>query len=87
MQMQSIVLDSKFRTNPEDKEHVYKFKLNTKMKINGMIRLEQFIFQNSQYVFSQEKKSNKFIYRDEDTYKEVTFEGIMLILLLRNSMK
>ena len=30
-----------------------------------MIKLEQFIFQNSQYVFSSEKKSDKFIYTEE----------------------
>ena len=30
-----------------------------------MIKLEQFIFQNSQYVFSPEKKSDKFIYAEE----------------------
>ena len=72
----TLVLDSKFRTNPEDKEHVYKFKLNTKMIINGSIRLEQFIFQNSQYVFSQEKRSNKFIYTEDDVPTTITFEGM-----------
>ena len=46
------------------------------MKINGTIRLEKFIFQNSQYVFSKEKKSNKFIIAAESVYKEVTIEGI-----------
>ena len=30
-----------------------------------MIKLEQFIFQNSQYVFSSEKKSDRFIYTEE----------------------
>ena len=30
-----------------------------------MIKLEQFIFQNSQYVFSPEKRSDKFIYTEE----------------------
>ena len=50
-----LVLDSKFRINPEDKEHLYKFKLNARIRFNGNIKLEQFIFQNSQYVFSSEK--------------------------------
>ena len=53
---QLLVLDSKFRTNPEDKDHSYKFKLNGRIRFDGMIRLEQFIFQNSQYVFSSEKR-------------------------------
>ena len=30
-----------------------------------MLKLEQFIFQNSQYVFSPEKKSDKFIYTED----------------------
>ena len=62
---QLLVLDSHFRTNPEDKDHLYKFKLNARIKFNAMIKLEQFIFQNSQYVFSSEKKSDKFIYTEE----------------------
>ena len=64
-QRQILVLDSKFRTNPEDKDHLYKFKLNARIKFDGMIRLEQFIFQNSQYVFSSDKKTDKFIYTEE----------------------
>ena len=64
-QRQLLVLDSKFYTNPEDKDHSYKFKLNGRIRFDGMIRLEQFIFQNSQYVFSSEKKSDKFIYTEE----------------------
>jgi len=64
-QRQLLVLDSKFRTNPEDKDHLYKFKLNAKIRFNGNIKLEQFIFQNSQYVFSAEKKSDKIIYTEE----------------------
>ena len=60
-----LVLDSKFRTNPEDKDHSYKFKLNGRIRFDGMIRLEQFIFQNSQYVFSSEKKTDKFIYTED----------------------
>ena len=63
-QRQILVLDSKFRTNPEDKDHLYKFKLNARIKFDGMIRLEQFIFQNSQYVFSSDKKTDKFIYTE-----------------------
>ena len=59
---QLLVLDSHFRTNPEDKDHLYKFKLNARIKFNGMLKLEQFIFQNSQYVFSSEKKTDKFIF-------------------------
>ena len=62
---QLLVLDSSFRINPEDKDHIYKFKLNARIRFDGMIRLEQFIFQNSQYVFSPEKKSDKFIYAEE----------------------
>ena len=73
---QLLVLDSKYRTNPEEKEHEYKFKLNTKMKINGIIRLEQFVFQNSQYVFNTEKKSNKFIYTAGGIPTNITFEGM-----------
>ena len=61
---QLLVLDSRFRTNPEDKDHSYKFKLNGRIRFDGMIRLEQFIFQNSQYVFSPEKKTDKFIYTE-----------------------
>jgi len=64
-QRQLLVLDSKFRINPEDKDHLYKFKLNARIRFNGMIKLEQFIFQNSQYVFSPEKRSDKFIYTEE----------------------
>ena len=64
-QRQLLVLDSKFRINPEEKDHLYKFKLNAKIRFNGMIKLEQFIFQNSQYVFSPEKKFDKFIYTED----------------------
>ena len=64
-QRQLLVLDSKFRTNPEDKDHSYKFKLNGRIRFDRRIRLEQFIFQNSQYVFSTEKKTDKFIYTEE----------------------
>ena len=64
-QRQLLVLDSKFRVNPEDKDHLYKFKFNAKIRFNGKIKLEQFIFQNSQYVFSQEKKSDRFLYTEE----------------------
>ena len=60
-----LVLDSHFRTNPEDKDHLYKFKLNARIKFDGIIRLEQFIFQNSQYVFNPEKKSDKIIYTED----------------------
>ena len=56
-QRQLLVLDSKFRTNPEDKDHLYKFKLNARIRFNGKIKLEQLIFQNSQNVFSSEKKT------------------------------
>jgi len=75
---QILALDSKYRTNPEDKEHSYKFRLNQKIRLNGVIRLEQFIFQNSQYVFSKEKKTNKFIYTESETAvpKIVAFEGM-----------
>ena len=62
---QLLVLDTKFRTNPEDKDHLYKFKLNGRIRFDGMIKLEQFIFQNSQYVFSSEKKTDKFIYTED----------------------
>ena len=61
---QLLVLDSRFRINPEDKDHLYKFKLNARIRFNGMIKLEQFIFQNSQYVFNSEKKTDKFIYTE-----------------------
>lgn len=76
---QLLVLDSKYRINPEDKEHSYKFKLSQKVRFNSVIRLEQFIFQNSQYVFNAEKKSNKFIYTESGESavpKTVTFEGM-----------
>ena len=66
-QRQLLVLDSKFRKNPEDKDHLYKLKLNARIRFNGKIKLEQFIFQNSQYVFSPEKKSDRFIYTEEGT--------------------
>ena len=60
-----LVLDSRYRTNQEDQDgYAYKFKLNRNVKLNGPVRLEQFIFQNSQYVFSEEKKSNKFLLND-----------------------
>ena len=76
MHRQLLVLDSKHRSNPEEKEgSIYKFKLNRKVRLNGMIRLEQFIFQNSQYVFSKEKKTNMFIYTDSGASKNITFEG------------
>ena len=67
-QRQLLVLDSKFRINPEDKDHLYKFKLNARIIFNGMVKLEQFIFQNSQYVFNPEKKSDKFIYIEEGDF-------------------
>ena len=76
---QLLVLDSKFRTNPEDKDHSYKFKLNGRIKFNGMIRLEQFIFQNSQYVFSSEKKTDKFIYTEEGEEGNTHDQGIRAI--------
>ena len=72
MQNKKLVLDSRYRTNPEDQDgSVYKFKLTNNIKMNGIVKLELFIFQNSQYVFSEEKMTNKFII-DNIT---VTFEG------------
>ena len=59
-QRQLLVLDSKFRVNPEDKDHLYKFKFDAKIRFNGKIKLEQFIFQNSQYVFSHERNQTDF---------------------------
>ena len=77
MQKQLLVLDSKYRTNIEDTDgSAYKFKLNKNIKINGQVRLEQFLFQNSQYVFSADKKSNKFIYTNSDGFPTtITIEG------------
>ncbi len=49
--------------NPKHAETIkggYKFKLNKRIQLNGTIRLEQFVFQNSQYTFSEEKMTNKF---------------------------
>ena len=72
MQRKLLVLDSRYRINPEDKDgSEYKFKLNGNIKLKGKIRLEQFVFQNSQYVFSQEKNTNKFIYTDDDNDNKV----------------
>ncbi len=34
--------------------------INKRIQLNGIIILEQFVFQNSQYTFSEEKKTNKF---------------------------
>jgi hypothetical protein len=76
MNRQLLVLDSRYRTNPEETNgFVYKFKLNKNLKISGSIRLEQFIFQNSQYVFSEQKKTNKFRYTNTSGSKVVTIEG------------
>ena len=75
-QRQLPVSDSKFRTNPEDKDHSYKFKLNGRIRFNGMIRLEQFIFQNSQYVFSSEKKTDKFIYTEDSQGHTINLKGM-----------
>ena len=41
-----------------------------------MIRLEQFIFQNSQYVFSSEKKTDKFIYTEEGHDHTINLKGM-----------
>lgn len=72
-----FILDSKNRTNIEETSgSEYKFKLNTKIKINGYVTLEKFIFQNSQYTFSEEKNSNKFIYTNSDNVSyNITIEG------------
>ena len=72
MQRQILVLDSRYRANFEDIQgDIYKFKLNSRVKINGSLRLEQFVFQNSQYVFSSKKKSNRFVCDS----KTITFQG------------
>ena len=76
-QRQLLVLDSTFCTNPEDKDHLYKFKFNARIKFNGMIKLEQFIFQNSQYVFSSEKKSDRLIYtKDGNPPMTINIKGM-----------
>lgn len=63
MQKQLLILESRYRTNTQDTNgSEYKFKLKTNININGTVRLEQFIFQNSQYTFSADKKSNKFVF-------------------------
>ena len=63
MQKQLLILESKYRTNTQDTNgSEYKFKLKTNININGTVRLEQFIFQNSQYTFSADKKSDKFVF-------------------------
>ena len=72
-----LVLDSRYRINQEDVDgYSYKFKLNKKIRINGPVRLEQFIFQNSQYVFSKEKKSDKFLIDNTPYIIEGRFENI-----------
>jgi hypothetical protein len=72
-----LVLDSKYRTNKEDTSgYEYKFKLNRNVKINGNIKLENFIFQNSQYTFSVENKSNKFIFNNIPITLNGTFSDI-----------
>lgn len=71
-----LVLDSRHKTNVETDGFTFKFKLNQCIKINGSVRLEQFIFQNSQYVFSKEKKSDRFIYIDNTGFPTtVTITG------------
>ena len=63
MQKQLLILESKYRTNTQDTNgSEYKFKLKSNVNINGTVRLEQFIFQNSQYTFSADKKSDKFVF-------------------------
>lgn len=60
-----LVLDSRYRYNKEDNSgYEYKFKLNRTLKLSGNVKLEQFVFQNSQYTFSSENKSNKFIFEN-----------------------
>ena len=75
---QLLVLDSRYRMNPEETQgFVYKFKLNKNIRFNGRIRLEQFIFQNSQYVFSEQKRSNKFIISEDlGDASVITIEGM-----------
>jgi hypothetical protein len=80
---QLLTLDSRYRTNPEDiNGFVYKFKLNKNLKVDGSIRLEQFIFQNSQYVFSEQKGTNKLMidvsgetFEGQGRDKVITIEG------------
>ena len=63
MQKQLLILESKYRTNTQDTNgSEYKFKLKANINVNGIVRLEQFIFQNSQCTFSADKKSDKFIF-------------------------
>ena len=63
MQKQLLILESKYRTNTQDTNgSEYKFKLKSNININGTVRLEQSIFQNSQYTFSADKKSDKFVF-------------------------
>ena len=77
MQKQILILDSKYRTNFEDTDgQEYKFKLTKNIKFNGYVRLEQFLFQNSQYVFSNQKRSDKFIYTDyQGNITIITLQG------------
>ena len=77
MQKQILVLDSKYRTNIEDTDgQEYKFKLTKNIRFNGTVRLEQFLFQNSQYVFSNQKRSDKFIYTDnQGNIATITLQG------------
>lgn len=73
----NTVLDSRYRLNQEDQDgYAYKFKLNRTIKLNGQVKLEQFIFQNSQYVFSSEKKSNKFLINNVPYTVEGSFSTV-----------
>ena len=67
-QRQLLVLDSKFRTNPEDKDHLYKFKLNARIIFNRKIKLEQFIF-----LFPGDKNERN-IYASTETIINIGFK-------------
>ena len=54
----------------------YKFKLTKNIRFNGYVCLERFLFQNSQYVFSNQKRSDKFIYTDyQGNITTITLQG------------
>jgi hypothetical protein len=73
---QTIVLDSRYRINPEVTDgSIYKFRTSTHLNFKSTVRMEQFIFQNSQYVFSDEKGTSTLNFTINNQETTVKFYG------------
>ena len=62
-----LLLDSRNKINNDSDGYEFRFKLNKYIDMKGKVKIESFVFQNSEYVFSSKNKSDKFVFENLTT--------------------